>query len=444
MQIFQPKLKDHQLSGYTIFTISLNTHSTFYSNFAPFKKRSVQNHKNHFVKQSTTIKLLFFLTYASAASWLSFFNMFLKNNVGLSDGQIGIVIALQQFSMLVVLPLWGIIADRFGRKNVLSLVMFLAIIALYGFLIQNTFISILAFMLLFTVIYNPITPLLDSIALDYIESKPGQSYGIYRLWASVGWASSSAITGTFIDETNAQYIFIIASTILAANFIILKFIYKPIATYRTLQTLRISSIADIFLSDKRLYIMLIIMMCYGVFSAPMHQFINIYYLSIGASYKHVGYAYLFQALAEVPFFIYGKKIIERFGARKLIVFTMLVSSARLISYGMISNPWTAILIGTSHGISLGLFLLSFVAFVHQFIAPEYRATGQSFVYAFYFGGGLALGNMTTGAISDQVGMQQTMLIQGTLIFLLVIVTVIIFGVLNKRKHLQRKASKTKD
>jgi len=380
----------------------------------------------HF-NQSIVVKICFFLTYASAASWLSFFNLFLKNHVGLTDGEIGIVIAIQQINTLILLPIWGIVADRFGRKNILLLTIILSVFMLYGFIFQNTFLSVIIFMYLFTLIYNPITSLYDSVVLEYIEQTKKSSYGIFRVWASVGWALSSAATGIFINEGNSYWIFIIASNLLLINFLILKFMFKPPQAIKQIKSINIGQIKDVFLSDRRLYIMLIIMLFYGIFSSPMHFFINIYYIEIGGGFHHVGYAYLVQALAEVPFFIYGKRIIDRFGARRIVVFTMIVTAIRLIAYGLNSCPYIAIAIGATHGISMGLFILAFIAFVHQFIPSEFKATGQSFVYSFYFGGGLALGNILTGFLSDQFGMQMTMLIQGSLTFLLIIITLIILG-----------------
>jgi MFS transporter, PPP family, 3-phenylpropionic acid transporter len=383
------------------------------------------------ISQSNIIKIIFFLTYAAGASWLSFFNLFLKNYVGLADNQIGIVIAVQQVNTLLILPVWGMIADRFGRKNILALTMFLTIFMFYGFIFQKTFLSVIIFTYLFTLFYNPISTLVDSISLDFLEQNKTGSYGGFRLWASCGWAASSAVTGSFIHEGNSQYIFVIASFILLANFLILKFIYRPLRVTKTLQSLKLTQIWTVLKSDKRLYIILIIMLFYGIFSSPMHFFINIYYMEIGGGYHHVGYAYLFQALAEVPFLFYGKRLIQRFGARRLIVFTMIVTSFRLITYAYVSDPWIAIMIGTTHGISMGLFILAFIAYVHKFIAPEFRATGQSFIYAFYFGGGLAIGNIFTGYLSQAYGMQTTMLIQGILTMILVMIALLIMGIMKK-------------
>ena len=383
------------------------------------------------VKQTVTVRVIYFLTYAAGSSWLTYFNLFLKNYIGLSDSEVGIISAVQQVNILLLLPFWGMIADRFGRKNILLLNMFFVIVFLYGFLLQKTFISILAFTYFFTLFYNPLTPLFDSIVLDYIEQNKNLSYGMLRLWASIGWALSAAVTGYFISAENVYIIFPVASAILVVNWLILKFIYRPLIVVKNLQSLKMRHLKDIVFKDKRLYIMLIIMLFYGIFSAPIHLFINVYYAEIGAKYYEIGYAYFFQAMAEVPFFFYSKRIIDKIGARRVIVLTMFVTSLRLFAYGMNSSPWMAIIIGLSHGICLALFLVAFISFVHQFIPPEWRSTGQSFVYAVYFGGGMALGNVWVGFTAGKIGMRGAMLVESSLTLVLVIVTLLVFGILKK-------------
>jgi PPP family 3-phenylpropionic acid transporter len=382
-------------------------------------------------RQGFVIRMIFFLTYAAGAAWLSYFNLFLKQYVGLTDGQIGIVTAIQQINTLLLLPFWGMVADRFGRKNILVLNMILVTILLYGFIFQKIFISVLAFTYLFTLFYNPIVSLVDSIALDYLEQSGKSSYGSIRLWASIGWAVSSVITGYFVRPEKIYLIFPIASSVMLLNWLILKFIYRPLKIIKNLQSLKLKHLGEIIMKDKRLAIILLIMFFYGIFSAPIHLFINVYYAEIGAAYYHVGYAYAFQALSEVPFFFFGRKIIEWTGSRRMIVITMLVTSLRMFAYSATTSPWIAISIGTIHGISLALFLVAFISFVHQFIPPEWRATGQSFVYAFYFGGGMAVGNLWTGFLANHIGMGGAMFVEGTLTLVLVIFTLFIFGTIRR-------------
>ena len=383
--------------------------------------------RNNSIRQGYIIRVIFFLTYASGSAWLAYFNLFLKEYIGLTNEQVGVISGVQQLNSLLFLPFWGMLADRFGRKNILGLNMFLVFIFLYGFIFQKTFLSALVFTFLFTLFYNSIVPLLDSISLDYLEQSGRSTYGSLRLWASVGWALSAVVTGYFINTEKIYLIFPIASCIMLVNWVLLKWIYRPLKVTENLRSLKLGHLKEIVFRDKRLVIMLIIILFYGIFSAPIHLFINVYYEEIGATYYHVGYAYAFQALSEVPFFFFGKRIIEKIGARRMIVITMFITSIRMLLYGLTFNPWVAICIGTLHGISLALFLVAVIMFVHQFIPPEWRATGQSFFYALYFGGGMAAGNLWIGFISNYIGMKGTMVVEAALTFLLVLITIIVFS-----------------
>lgn len=354
----------------------------------------------------------------------------MKEYVYLSDDQVGIISAIQQSNTFLI-PFWGMIADRFGRRNILLLNIFLVAIIIFGFLFHKAFISLLLFTWFFTFIYNPITSLVDSIALDYVEQSGTSSYGALRMWASIGWAVGAVITGYFVKPQNIFLIFPIASGIQLMNWLIIRFIYKPLRVVKNLRSLKMSHLGDILFSDKRLIIMLIVMLFYGIFSAPIHLFISVYYAEIGAQYYHIGYAYAIQALSEVPFFFFGKSIIEKAGPRRVIVLTMFITAVRMFAYSYISSPWTAILVGVTHGVCLGLFLVAFISYVHQFISPEWRATGQSFVYAFYFGGGMALGNLWIGFIADKIDMKGAMLVESIMVILLIIVTFFLFGLIKR-------------
>lgn len=380
--------------------------------------------------QKNIIQAIFFLTFASGSAWLSFFTLFIKEYVGLTDGQVGMISAIQQANTLLI-PIWGILADRVGRRNILMINIFLVIFMLWGFLFHHVFLTLFFFTGVFCFFYNPITTLVDSISMDYVEQSGDSSFGAIRMWASLGWAVSAIATGYFVKPENITLIFPIASGIQVINWLILRFIYQPLKVVKNLRSLKMSHFGEILFSDKRLIIMFILMLFYGIFSAPIHLFISIYYGEIGAGYFHVGYAYAFQALSELPFFFYGKKIIQRVGARRIIVITMFVTALRMFSYYFISNPWIAIVLGTTHGICFALFLVAFVSYVHQFIPPEWRATGQSFVYAFYFGGGMALGNLWTGFISNKIGMKGAMVVEASLVILLIIVTFFIFGIIKR-------------
>jgi len=142
------------------------------------------------------IKLLYFLLYASAASWMTYFYVFLEGERALNGTQIGILAAMQQINNIVFLPLWGMISDRYGKRRIYLLLLFFTTFLLLGFLYHGGFVFYLCFIVLFSAINNPIGALIDSFAIDKAkETHIESSYGKMRLWASLGWSISAFATG---------------------------------------------------------------------------------------------------------------------------------------------------------------------------------------------------------------------------------------------------------
>jgi MFS transporter, PPP family, 3-phenylpropionic acid transporter len=378
------------------------------------------------VNQEIIIKIIFFLSYASFSAWLSFYNLFLKKYIGFSDSQVGLISGVQQINILLVLPIWGIMADRFGRRNILLVALFVTLCLFYGFLFQKLFFSFFIFTFFITLFYSPLSSLLDTIALDYNEQANHSSYGNIRLWGSLGWAISSLTIGNILSIKNLNLIFPIASLLMLLSWLIVFFTFKSLSVKKNLIALKMTHVRELVLNDRRLSIFLFIILLYGISSAPIQYYINMYYAEIGAANKYVGYAYAVQALSELPFFYFGQFIVNKIGAKKLMIVTMGVTMLRMLAYGLTSNPIIAIIIGSSHGICLALFMVAVVTHVHRFIPNEWRATGQSFIYSCYFGGGLAIGNIWIGFLSQTLSVRSAMIIESLLTGILILTTIMVF------------------
>jgi oligosaccharide:H+ symporter len=374
-----------------------------------------------------------FLCYAAFAAWLSYFYIYLKEVPHLTSVEIGTIAAFQQMNTIFVVPIWGMLADRFGRKRMVLFAVGLTLLIIPLFLVPNTFVWLLAVMILLTLVYNPITSLLDTIALDFEEQSGGMvNYGQIRLWASVGWAVSSLITGYLINSDRLSYIFFIASSILVIAWLIIRLIYKPLIVKRNLAALKLKVIGDLLKAEHSLRWFFLLVFVYSVAAAPIFLIINMYYHEIGAPNKLIGTAFAVQAFSEIPFFFYGKKLVNRFGARRIFLFTMLATGIRMLAYGFTSVPHIAIFIGVIHGISIGLFFVSMVAFVHNIVPAELRSTGQSLIYTFY-AGGVCVGNFLTGFFDKFFSMRSMMILNAIIIFVLIAIVLI------RKQLLGRKA-----
>jgi len=161
--------------------------------------------------------------------------------------------------------------------------------------------------------------------------------------------------------------------------------------------------------------------------------INLYYTEIGAQNSLIGVAFIIQSGCEIPFFIFGAKMVKKTSAEFTIMLAMAVSMLRMVFYGFISNPSIAIFVGVLHGFTISFFLVGAVEYVQSHTPPHLRTTGQSLIWAFHFGAGLTVGYTVVGYLRDIVGMQHTMHIAALFSMIVLAITFIFFNKQNKYK-----------
>ncbi|MBK8805495.1 MAG: MFS transporter [Bacteroidales bacterium] len=368
--------------------------------------------------KSFIIRILFFLSYAAFSSWLTYFNVYLKEVPKLSGFEIGVIAALQQISSIFVVPIWGMFADKYGRKRVLVISLSLSVIFLLIFIIQTSFIFYVLFVLLVASVNNPVSSLLDSIGLDFEEEYKKISFGEIRLWGSIGWAVSAVLTGIVITNGYFGLIFPIASGLLLITTLITAFVYKPLKVQRGVQKINFRELTQLLRQNTSLFKFFILVFFYAIFAAPTFLFINMYYNEIGASNTQIGIANAVQAVCELPFFFFGKRIVARFGAKRVFISVMFVTAFRLVLYGINSNAWIAIAIGSLQGIGVALLVVSVISYVHGIVPASHRSTGQSLYYTF-FSAGICLGNLLAGYLKDIISIQKAMIVNGVAIVIII-------------------------
>lgn len=376
---------------------------------------------------------MFFISFAAFSSWLSYFNVYLKEVPHLSGFEIGIIAALQQFNTLFIVPIWGMFADKYGRKRVLGISLFLSTFFLLIFMVDTQFIYYILFMIIFTSVYNPLSTLIDSIGLDFEEESKTISYGEIRLWGSIGWAVSSIVTGQFINDDNLSMIFPVASGLLFISTLITVFIYKPLSVQRGINVVNFDQIKNLLKGNTSLLNFLILIFMYAVLAAPTYLFINMYYNEIGATTSQIGLAYGVQAFSELPFFFFGKRIIKKFGSIPVFVFVLIITAVRMVFYGLNDNPWLAIAAGVFQGLSIALFLLAVIEYVHNIVPNQLRSTGQSLIYTF-FSVGICFGNLFAGYMKDSISIQNVMIINAVFILILVLLLALRKRVRTNNRH----------
>ncbi len=372
---------------------------------------------SHFREVRETIKLpVFYLLLAgSFAGWQTLYNVHL-DSIGYTSIQIGSLNALFISTSAIVVPFWGMLADKFGNNRVLLLLTSVA--GLFVFFIGKTMVFhwMLIFIFVISIFHQPGGAVLDGMTLGLIRGNPKYSYGQFRLWASAGYAVSALVVGYFA-RNNTGIIFNI-SALLFLLLSVFNLITMPVRPVTERNLVNFKSFA-IFFKNRKLLIFLVIIFLYGIAVSPLHQFINLYYKDIGSGSSFIGLVFFLQAGFEIPSFLLGVRLVRKMKPERIILFSMLISAMRMVLYGFISVPEIAVYLSLFHGVTIAFFLIGVVEYVQRHTPDHLRTTGQALIWAFHFGAGVTLGNLMLGYLRDHGGMLKAMHIHAIIAMVIV-------------------------
>ena len=380
------------------------------------------------LSEANRLRILYFLVFCCTASWLPLFADYLKDH-HLSGFRIGLVLSLPPAMMFIVQPFYGMLADRIGYKRVLMWSSLLASLTYVFYQFDGGFVYLLTVTIFMALFYNTLQPILDSLSLRLSERDPSFSYGTIRIAGAAGWAFTGIVVGHYIDAINTTIIFIFSSASMLMTFAFSFYLAND--TRRTSTSAPFDNVKQVF-NNPLLIFLLSAVVLVSAGATTIWNFYSIYMKENGASASLVGYGLSFQGLCELPMFYFSATIIQRLGIKTTLVITVLATALRLWLYSVIKDPKIAIAIEVLHGISWSLFWVVCVECVNSLVNEDWRATGQSLLYAAYFGAGAIAGNFWTGYLYDEhLRVSEIFLLNACM----VAVVAIVIGLYLKKKKL---------
>jgi PPP family 3-phenylpropionic acid transporter len=366
------------------------------------------------ISEANRLRILYFLVFCCTAAWLPIISTFLKDS-GLNAWQTSVVMAITAVMMFLVQPFYGAIVDRVGYKKCLLLSTFLASVTYVGYLTDQSFWWLVLVTTLMSLFYNTIQPILDSLSLQLAQNNPRFSYGKLRIAGAAGYAVTGIITGYLVDFTNTTIIFLVSAISMFLTFLFA----LPMKTQGKNEAAADQSFQFVgkLLKIKRLFFLLICVTLVSAGTQAIWYFYYPYMSEIGASSSLTGYGISLQGLCELPLFYFSAQIIRHFGMKTTLLITIFVTVGRMLLYTAVDNPYAALPIELLHGISWSLFWAVCVEFVNSLVPEERRATGQSLLYAAYYGIGTIAGNTWVNYLAEtKMKMSEIFLLNAGIVF----------------------------
>ena len=385
----------------------------------------------------TNFSVLQFVFWAAVACYNPYIVIFLMNkNIGISE--IGFILTLSALSGVLSQPVWGLISDRIKSvKKVFILCLLVTALFIVILSFMNHAVIIAVLLVVITFFFAPLIPLLDSWTVRIALEDGKRSYGSIRLWGSIGFAVLVIIMGRLVSGSSASLAFI-GYGVITCFTVLVSLAVKDVSVDRTakesggaekegeIKGARISKL----LKNYNYVVFLVFSFFLYISVLSIVSFLPKLMDYVGGNAGLYGIAMAVSASSEIPILYFSSRLIRKYKATTLILLGTVFYIIRLLIYSVAASPIAIILAQLLQGLSYGLFLTSFVHYIHSLAPAGLKTTAQTMGNAVYTGLGGIVGNYVCGRIIDGFGIHAVYrftAIEDIVISLLFLLTIVLGG-----------------
>ncbi|KAL9954965.1 hypothetical protein ACROYT_G042556 [Oculina patagonica] len=328
----------------------------------------------------------------------------------------------------------------------------------------NLFLILLMLFIVTEFIAAPTKNLADSALLENLDSE-STNYGKFRLWGNIGQillyfivspvakSDTVKVCNVPIQDDYGLTMFPIAFTMLGAFVMGLNIDFKQDELMKTkrsgtiIREIQESSLKDVLVNFSNMAFIVIILYL-GIVDGVFTTFMFWYLTDIDPSQATwvMGVAGATRNIAAAFGFGYSGSVIRKLGVIYTISLSLAIYVAAFVIYGLLSNPWLAIIPEVMQYIAFGFSMPACIVYFKEKSPDKYSATIQGIVYSCYLGIGYGLGTTISGFLMDIIGGSWTFLVFGGVTVIMILFFLVSQGIskLLKRRENGKKERESVD
>jgi len=340
----------------------------------------------------------YFVYFASLGVLVPYWGLYLKN-LGYSSLVIGSLLAILPATKLIAPYIWGWLADVTRRSMLIIRVACVLALLSFALVFVRTELWWLALaMLLFSFFWNATLPQFEAMTLNHLGDA-AHRYSNIRLWGSLGFIVSVVLLGDALQSWSLKLvpwaILFLFAAIAVFSFIVPEKLNAPHVDHHPIwRVIRQPQVLAFF-------VICFLMLCSH---GPYYTFYTIYLEDHAYSSSMIGMLWAVGVLAEVVMFLLMHRLLPKYGARKLLMVTLSVTSLRWLIIGFYVDNLTLLFVAQlGHAFSFGVFHSVGISLVHRFFTGSHQGRGQALYSSVSYGAGVAIGSLISGVFWDDVG-----------------------------------------
>lgn len=346
----------------------------------------------------------FYLFYfAVLGALMPYWSLYLKD-LGFSPAEIGELVAILMATKLIAPNIWGWIADHTGRRiAIIRLASLLATVIFAAVLFTSSYSGLALVMTGFSFFWNAALPQFEAITLSHLGDSTYR-YSTIRLWGSIGFILTVAGLGLLFDHFGVALLPRILLLLFAAIWVASLMVPDHVCDEQPREHTPLREVL------RRPHVVALLLVCLLMQAShgPYYTFFTLYLEDYGYSRSSIGQLWALGVLAEIGVFMVMHRWLPRFGARRLLLTSLVLTTLRwlMIAGFADSLPWV-LAAQTLHAASFGVYHAVAIHLIHQLFVGRNQGRGQALYSSLSFGVGGAIGSLLAGYLWTGIGAEGT-------------------------------------
>jgi PPP family 3-phenylpropionic acid transporter len=363
----------------------------------------------------------FYLFYFAALGTLvPYWGLFLQSR-GFSPAEIGELMALLMATKFIAPNIWGWIADHTGRRmpiirsaSLISTIIFCSIFWVEGFW------QFALAMVLFSFFWNASLPQFEAVTFSYLGKNVHQ-YSRIRLWGSIGFIITVAGVGVLLDYYPISNLPVMILVLYFAIWLSSLLVPEQSGEIHHQAQGSILSVLKKWPVQALLLVCFLMQASHGVY----YSFYSIYLEESGYSSTLIGQLWALGVVAEVGIFIIMHRLLQHYGARLVLIISLLLAVIRWLVIGLYPEQLSLMLFAQLlHAATFGTFHAAAIHLIHKYFTGRHQGRGQAFYASISFGAGGAIGSLMSGYLWSGAGANITFFLAASMAFLALLIAIV--------------------
>ena len=347
-----------------------------------------------------------FLTNMRLAVFGAFFSLYMKNDLGASLTQLGIILTLVTVVNALSQVVWGYMSDRLAKRKIF-IVAGEGIPGAVFFVIPHTRSIVVLAIILITVqvFWSMSAPTFRALIAEYsTPSTRGEVMGKITTFGGIGYVIALSLNINFISNYGYVFLFYFCAFCMLLTSCAAVFARDPDGLKPSYQKLLSIEQVKTLYKEHRTFSIYTLLILAGMFVTQLFEgFISLYAEGLGASVEHISFIHIFRGGTETVLLTPMGKLTDKMGRVKMLQISLIISSAAILFFAM-APVWSWLLPAIMvESVGYSGYSVSSFAVLSSLTPKERRGTYMGFhSLASRFS---SVGSSVGGSIGDKHGLK---------------------------------------